>query len=258
VVGHCVSSIEVRQLIVHSISRSCYQEGYFQARLSLRCVFTKSSPWAPFSHQWRTDVPQPGPINWAHYRLNLAIHWASLLLRWLLHRRRWVVVPWSGPTAGYMRQEMQTTTCSSKRFTPDVHKVKTLGAWLGVVRNPEACAFKGAIVQTPMWDLEPHQQSFPIRTSCPTCRFLCHQQCARGPLSVPWGMATNRYRLNQASRPSQQQWESSDLPRPGPELPRAPPRPDLCPYWGPGSHVSRSSWFPVPGRIRGWHMPRGA
>jgi hypothetical protein len=48
---------------------------------------------------------------------------------------------------------------------PDPHpwhacKVKTLGAWLDAVRNPKACISKGAIVQTPPWGSEPHQQPF--------------------------------------------------------------------------------------------------
>jgi hypothetical protein len=67
---------------------------------------------------------------------------------------------------------------------------------LSAVGNPEACAFKGAIVQTPPWDLEPHQQPFAIGTFGPTCRFMRHLQCAQGPLSVSQGMGTPRYRLN--------------------------------------------------------------
>jgi hypothetical protein len=61
----------------------------------------------------------------------------------------------------------QTGEFSDPPDTP--HKVKTLGARLGAVRNSEACISKGATVQTLPWCSKPRQQPF---TTSPKGRAL--------------------------------------------------------------------------------------
>jgi hypothetical protein len=61
----------------------------------------------------------------------------------------------SGGTIALFRLWGPGQVSSQTPVTP--HLVKTLGARLGVVRNPEACVSEGATVQTPPWAPEPHQ-----------------------------------------------------------------------------------------------------
>jgi hypothetical protein len=107
----------------------------------------------------------------------------------------------------------------------------------------------------------------PLADSCVTCS-VPKGHCRYHRVWVPLGTG-----LTQASRPSQQLWELSSLPRPGPEPPHVPPRPNMppcrgqatmCPVApgprflaGAGSEADTCLVAPSPGLMR-WSGPKVA